>query len=90
VNQDVIIINGKRLSPYEFRGFGVWRPGPTAKIREFEIGYFYGGQGFPMPGVWTEQEADEIVLAMNLHFRALFKAPSAHPEQLRNTRPSDF
>ena len=96
-----LIINGKRLRNTECRGFearGFEAPLGGPQNPEHVLGYYYGTEFYEIPGVWSAKEADEIVLSLNLHWRALFSQAStgtqastqANPEDLRNTRPTDF
>jgi len=97
VTRDVVIINGKRFKRSDFRGFTTGQmlysrqPGP--RDQEHLVGYHYGAESYTIPGVWREQQVIEMGVALNDHLRDVPEAGAGdrpNPEQLRNTRPTDF
>jgi len=93
VTREVIIINGKRLRPSEFRQFSqIDMIFEQAKVPDHHVAYTYGGETVKLPGVWDGVEAEEIVLAMNLRLREFWSAQQgpSEAEDLRNKRQTDF
>jgi hypothetical protein len=95
VTRDAIIINGKRLRPEHFASFEVGARQFGRARPEYVLGYTYGGETTWVPGVWGQQQAEEIVLALNLRLREIWRGAPQNTSQpvqeyLRNTRPRDF
>ena len=93
VTGDAVIIDGKRLARRDFSGFNVYKSWEDSSRKLAVLGYQYGFRGFEFGGAWEESKANEIASALNKHLR---KTPltgdenSPTPEEIKNSRPTDF
>lgn len=88
VTSDAISINKKRFRREHFHGFQTFSRIGAASERI--LGYMYGNTRHVLPGVWSHLEVEEMAAALNERLRRAGTGPQPVPENLRNTRPTDF
>ena len=95
VTGEAVIIDGKKMSRYDFGQFHVASSykGAHREDAVATLGYTFGSQSFEFGGAWPERQATEVASSLNHHLR---KTPidgeqsRATPEVLRTARPTDF
>jgi hypothetical protein len=96
VTRDAVIIDGKKMSRYDFGSFNIshsFGGSPIVDRSVAVLGYSFGNQSFEFGGAWPENQANEVASSLNDHLRRTPMVGDDHrpsPEALRQTRPTDF